>query len=96
MLIAAFVAIPLYSSFEKMKEDIHIQKTLSNLAFNVGEHDIKLTHIELLHRPKIDEIRCEVISTGILSKEEKSRLREAILQSIHKKAEVIVTFRYKL
>ena len=85
-----------FTSFEKMKEDIHIQKTLSNLAFNVGEHDVKLTQIELLHRPKIDEIRCEVISTGILSKEEKSRLREAILQSIHKKAEVIVTFRYKL
>jgi len=79
-----------------MQEDIQIQKTLSNLAFNVGEHDVKLTHIELLHRPKIDEIRCEVISTGILSKDEKLRLREAILQSIHKKAEVIVTFRYKL
>ena len=96
LLIVAFVSIPLYSSFEKMKEDIHIQKTLSNLAFNVGEHDVKLTQIELLHRPKIDEIRCEVISTGILSKEEKLRLKEAILQSIHKKAEVIVTFRYKL
>ena len=96
MVIVAFVAVPLYSSFEKMKEDIRIQKTLSNLAFNVGEYDVKLTHIELLHRPKMDEIRCEVISAGILSKEEKSRLREAILQSIHKKAEVTVTFRYKL
>ncbi len=96
MVIVAVVAIPLYSSFSKMQEDIEIQKTLSNLAFNVGEHDIKLTQVELFHRPKIDEIRCEVISTGILSKEEKVRLREAILQSIHKKAEVIVTFRYKL
>jgi uncharacterized hydrophobic protein (TIGR00271 family) len=96
MAIVAIVAIPLYSSFSKMKEDIEIQKTLSNLAFNVGEHDVKLTHIELLHRPKLDEIRCEVISTGILSKEEKVRLKEAIVQSIHKKAEVIVTFRYRL
>jgi len=96
MVIVSVVAIPLYSSFSKMQEDIQIQKTLSNLAFNVGEHDVKLTHIELLHRPTIDEIRCEVISNGILSKEEKVRLKEAILQSIHKKAEVIVTFRYKL
>ena len=96
MLIVALVAVPLYSSFSKMKEDIYIQKTLSNLAFNVGEHDVKLTHIELVHRAKIDEVRCEVISTGILSKKEKIRLKEAILKSIDKVAEVIVTFRYKL
>ena len=96
MLIVALVAVPLYSSFSKMKEDIYIQKTLSNLAFNVGEHDVKLTHIELVHRAKIDEVRCEVISTGILSKKEKIRLKEAILKSLDKVAEVIVTFGYKL
>ncbi|WP_296823222.1 TIGR00341 family protein [Sulfurovum sp.] len=96
MAIVVIVAIPLYSSFAKMKEDIEVQSTLSNLAFNVGEHDVKLTHIELLHHPKIDEIRCEVISTGILSKKEKERLKEAILKSIHKQAKVIVTFRYRL
>jgi len=92
----AIVAIPLYSSFSKMKEDIAIQKTLSNLAFSVGTQDIKLTHVELIHKAKIDEIRCEVISTGILTREEKVFLKEAILGSIEKKAEVIVTFRYKL
>ena len=96
LVIVALVAIPLYVSFSKMEEDIHIQKTLANLAFNVGEQDVKLTHIELVHRAKIDEIRCEVISSGILSKEEKMRLKEAILKSIDKVAEVIVTFRYKL
>ena len=96
MTIVAIVAIPLYSSFGKMKEDIEIQKTLSNLEFNVGTHDVKLTHIELVHRAKIDEVRCEVIATGRLSKEEKRLLKVAILQSIGKEAEVIVTFRYKL
>lgn len=96
MLIVAVVAIPLYSSFSKMEEDIRIQKTLSNITFNVGVHDVKLTHIELFHRAKEDEIRCEVISTGILNKEEKIRLKEAILKSIHKKAKIIVTFRYRL
>lgn len=96
MAIVAVVAVPLYSSFSKMKEDIAIQKTLSNVEFNVGTHDVKLMHIELVHRAKIDEIRCEVISTGILSKEEKVRLKEAILKSINKEADVIVTFRYRL
>jgi len=96
LVIVALVAVPLYSSFSKMQEDIHIQKMLSNLAFNVGEHDVKLAHIELIHRADIDEIRCEVISSGILSKEEKLRLKEAILKSIDKEAEVIVTFRYLL
>lgn len=96
MAIVAVVAVPLYSSFSKMKEDIAIQKTLSNVEFNVGTHDVKLMQIELVHRAKIDEIRCEVISTGILSKEEKVRLKVAILKSINKEAEVIVTFRYRL
>jgi len=96
LLIVVIVAIPLRSSFLKMQEDTHIQKILSNLSFNVGAHDVKLTHIELVHRKKNDEIRCEVISTGILSKEEKMRLKESILTHIGKVADVIVTFRYKL
>lgn len=96
LVIVALVAIPLYTTFSQMKEDIDIQKKLSNLAFNVGKHDVKLTHIELLHRTKIDEIRCEVISTGILSKEEKAVLKEVILQTIDTKATIIATFRYKL
>ncbi len=96
LVIVAVVAIPLYVSFSQMKEDIHIQKTLANLAFSVGEHDVKLTHIELIHRENKDEIRCEVISSGILSKKEKIRLKTIILQSIAKKATLIVTFRYQL
>ena len=96
LMIVALVSVPLYSSFLSMKEDIRIQKILSNVSFNVGEHDVKLTHIELVHRELNDEIRCEVISTGILSQEEKRELKEAILKSINKVADVIVTFRYKL
>jgi len=95
-VIVVVVAMPLYSSFGKMQEDIRVQKILSNLAFNVGENDVKLTHIELIHRQKVNEIRCEVIATGILKKEEKLRLKEVIQKSIGKETEVIVTFRYKL
>ncbi len=96
MIIVSAVAIPLYSSFETMKEDIQIQKILANVSFSVGRHHIKLTQIKLIHHPKMDEIRCEVISTGILNIEEKKLLKEAILKSINKEAEVIVTFRYRL
>ncbi len=94
--IVFLVAIPLYSAFSQMKEDIKIQKTLANLSFTLKEHTVRLTHIKLIHRPKNDEIFCEVISSGILSTKEKKILKEAILKSIDKEAEVIVTFRYKL
>ncbi len=96
LLVVMLVAIPLYSAFSQMKEDIKIQKTLSNLAFTLGEHNVRLTHVRLIHRPNLDEIRCEVISSGILNKEEKKVLKETILRSIDKEAAVIVTFRYRL
>jgi len=96
MGIVAVVSVPLYSSFQTMKEDIHIQKMLSNLEFSIGEHNIKLTKIELIHRRNSVEIHCEVISTGLLNNDEKRYLKEAILKSIDKKAKVIATFRYIL
>ncbi|SFZ98363.1 putative integral membrane protein [hydrothermal vent metagenome] len=96
LVIVAVVALPLYSSFKQMQTDIHVQKTLSNLTIKLDEHRVKLTHVKLIHRPDMDEIRCEVISSGILSEEEKSVLKEKIVKSIDKEAEIIVTFRYKL
>lgn len=96
MAIVAIVAIPLYSSFGKMQEDIRVQTILSNLAFSVGENDVVLTHIELVYRKNSTEVRCEVMATGILKKEEKIRLKEVIQKSIGKEVEVIATFRYRL
>jgi len=96
LMIVSLVAIPLYSAFSRMEEDINTQRILSNLAFNVGEHDVKLTQVALIHRPKNNVIRCKVISTGILSNKEKKTLKETILKSLHKEAEVIVTFQYRL
>jgi uncharacterized hydrophobic protein (TIGR00271 family) len=96
MSIVAVVAVPLYSSFTKMEADTQIQKILSNLSFDVGKHNVRLTQIQTIHHAKKDEIRCEVISTGILSKDEKRLLKEVIEKSINKKVEVVVTFRYRL
>ncbi len=96
LFIVSLVAMPLYSSFKQMKEDIKIQKILSNLSFDLGEHTVTLTHIKFIHKPKNNEIRCEVIATGILNTDEKRVLKESIQKSIDKEAEVIVTFRYRL
>jgi len=95
-VVVALVSIPLSSSFSKMKEDIRIQKVLSNLTFNVGNHKLKLAHIELVHRANKDEIRCEVVSSGRLNTQEKVQLKEVIIQSIARDVDVIVTFRYLL
>ena len=96
MVIVGVISIPLYSSFSTMKADILVQKTLSNLTLNVGEHEVKLTHIELFHRKKSEEIRCEVIASDALSKKEKKYLKSEIIRRIDKEVEVIVTFRYLL
>jgi len=96
MLIVAFVAMPLYSSFEKMKEDIHIQKMLANLHLNLGQNEVTLTHIVLVKHADKLEVRCEVIASGFLNKDEKVLLKEVIEKTIGKKVEVIATFRYRL
>ena len=47
-------------------------------------------------RPKNVYCTGGVLATGILTKEEKLRLKEVIEKSIGKKVEVIATFRYRL
>ncbi len=96
VMIVAVVSIPLYSSFRQMKEDIEVQRTLTHLTFNVGSHEVTLDNVKILHHGDEEKVECEVISTGILSAEEKRRLKDAILKSIDKQAAVIVSYRYRL
>ncbi|MCP3849813.1 MAG: TIGR00341 family protein [Gammaproteobacteria bacterium] len=96
LLIASLVAIPLYSAFQQMKEDIKIQTTLSNLTLDLGKHKVRLDHIQLIHSKKSNALRCEVTSSGILTKEEKQMLKKSILSHINKDIDLIVSFRYKL
>ena len=95
MAIVAAVAIPLYGSFETMKEDIRVQKVLSNTRFSVEDEAIQLTNVELFHRKDTDEIRCEVIASGRLSRNGKKVLREKIESLVGKEVDLIVTFRYR-
>ncbi|MEA1880197.1 MAG: TIGR00341 family protein [Campylobacterota bacterium] len=96
LVIVAIVAVPLYTSFTKMREDIGMQKTLSNTTFIVGEHEVKLTDIELIHKIDVDQIHCKVISSGILTQGEKKILKDEIVKRVGRTVEVIVTFRYRL
>lgn len=95
-MIALLVAIPLYHSFEKMKEHSAIQKRLANIHFTLKKQEVTLSHIQLIAHSKRLEVRCEVIASGFLSEEEKKMLKEVIEKTIGKKVAVIVTFRYRL
>jgi uncharacterized membrane protein len=96
LMIAALVSLPLYSSFENMKENITIQKTLANIHFKLQQQEVILTDIQLIQHSKILEVRCEVIASGFLMPEEKILLKEVIEKTIGKKVDVIATFRYRL
>ena len=96
LLIVSFVSMPLYSSFEHMKENIWIQRSLSNAEFNLGEHKIILRNIVLFKHGEQREVQCEVISDGILTMKEKKRLHQIIVQKVGSEIEVIATIRYRL
>ncbi|SFZ97819.1 hypothetical protein MNB_SV-5-122 [hydrothermal vent metagenome] len=96
LIMAIMVSMPLYSSFLKMENDMKIKKVLTNTEFVLHTHKVKLSHINIIHQAKEDELRCEVIARSFLSKEEKRLLKEKIQNSIAKKVDVIVTFRYRL
>jgi uncharacterized membrane protein len=96
LMIALVISVPLYSSFEQMKTNSAIQKQLTNIHFQLMQHEVTLTHIELLHHTQRLEVRCEVIADGFLSKDEKKMLKEVIEKTVGREVEVIATFRYKL
>lgn len=96
LVIALMVAVPLYSSFGRMQENARIQTILTDTYFMVGGKKLELSHIEVLHHKGKPEIRCEVITSGILSPEDKAYLKEVITQSVGREIEIIATFRYRL
>ncbi len=96
MLIVAVVSIPLYSSFSQMQENAHIQKLLTDTYFDVGNKRLELSHIEVLRHKGAPQIRCEVISSGVLTDSDKAYLKEVITQTVGREIEIIATFRYRL
>ena len=96
LMIVLVVAVPLYSAFEQMKTNIFLQQKLTNVTFRLQKHDVTLTHIDVVPQTEGVEVRCEVIASGMLSAEEKQRLKEVIKNSVQMPVSVLVTFRYRL
>jgi len=96
LVIVGMISIPLYSAFVQMQENATIQRILTDTYFSIGEKKLELTHIEVLRHKRKPEIRCEVISNGVLTNEDKKYLREVIAKSIGQEVEIIATFRYRL
>ncbi len=95
-IITALVTIPLYHSFEAMKEKSDIQKSLSLLNFDINHTQVYLSKIEYRSRGESAEVWCEVIVSGKLQKEDREYLHNMINRVVGKPTEVIATFRYRL
>ncbi|MGC9350601.1 MAG: DUF389 domain-containing protein [Sulfurovum sp.] len=96
LVIVVAVAIPLYGAFGTMREDIRIQSRLSNTEFLIEKEEIKLSGVEIYHRQGLDEVHCEVITSGRLTKAGKKALKGEIESLVGKEVDVVVTFRYRL
>ncbi len=96
LVIVALIAIPLYATFGQMRENSRIQNILTHTYFSIGGKKLELSHIEILRRSGRIEVRCEIISDGILTPEDKAYLKEVISKSIDKDIDIIATFRYRL
>ncbi len=92
LVLVAIVSVPLYISFTKMKYDIDIQQQLSAFETSIGSKNIHLKNIDLQGK----EVRCEVIASDILSKEEKEQLKVLIAQEVGEEVKVLASFWYEL
>lgn len=95
-LLSVLLALPLYHSFDTMRERATIQKRLSKIRFEINTKEIYLNKTEYTPRGEYGVVQCEVIANEKLNKQERQYLKEVILSATEKPTEVIVTFRYKL
>jgi len=91
-ILVALVSVPLSFSFIKMKSDIEIRQKLSSFEVTMSSKKIRLTNIELLGK----EVRCEVVSSDILTDTEKKELKMLIAKEIDQDVSVVVSFLYEL
>ena len=96
MIIAVMITIPLYHSFEAMKEKSDVQRALSQVKFDINHKSVYLNKIDYRHKGKYREVRCEVIVSEKLQKEEREYLHRMIDGVVGKPTEVVATFRYSL
>ena len=92
MTLVAIVSVPLYIAFTKMEHNIEVQKILGNFESTINNKVIHLNNIEIQGK----EVRCEVIASDILSKEEKKALNGQIADKVGEEVKVLVSFWYEL
>ena len=92
LMLVAIVSVPLDISFNHMKKNIAIQTRLTAFEATIGSKLIHLRGIEL----QGNEVRCEVIASDILSKEEKVKLKKLIADEVGEDIKVLASFLYEL
>jgi uncharacterized hydrophobic protein (TIGR00271 family) len=92
LISVLLVSVPLYFSFSKMRDNIAIQKEILAFETVINEKEVHLKNIEL----QVKEVRCEVIASEILSKEEKVELKQRISAYVGDERKIVVSFWYEL
>ena len=96
IILVSIVSIPLYISFDKMIKKVQVEQVLSRFEYKIGTKEITLQNITLQKRGAKLQVRCEVISSDILTKKEKSLLKNNISAKAGEEVEVLASFLYKL
>ena len=95
-VIVLLIAVPLYHSFETMRDAANTRSALLHVRFDINGKSVHLNRIEYLPRGEKVEIRCEVIIDHKLRKNDREYLKKLIENVVGKPTEVIATFRYAL
>jgi len=90
------ITLPLYQSFDVMKQNIELTTTLKNHHFTLENQTIQLTQVEYQAHPDTIELRCEVVLDYKLNKAQREELHHKISTLVGKPTEIIATFRYRL
>ncbi len=96
LVLMIIVAFPLYSSFVKIEKSATIQKRLEGLQIDLNQTTLTLANIEPIISSDRVQIRFEAISSSYLTPQEKIVMKRVIEKKIESKAQLLVTFRYKL
>ncbi len=96
LVVVAIVTIPLYRSFETMKTRTAIEASLSGKEIMLDRHTVRLQNVHGLPNDNGWRIETEIVSDGVLDRDEKRLLRKKIEKRVGKPCEITATFRYAL
>ncbi len=80
---ALVISIPLYFSFQTIRQDAKIKSALLGTVFHIHSRDVRLESIQLSHTNGILHIKCDMISKGYLTIQEKQEIKNKITHALH-------------